>query len=108
MTDLRRGVLVVLVCALSGCSECNAPPGTTYFERNIEPILSQKCVGNTSGCHSPNVGDPFQFSAGNLDLSSFAGVQKRLAISVMSSSEKSMRWPCYAVETHHPRQSSRS
>ncbi|HEY1548684.1 MAG TPA: hypothetical protein VGG28_12735, partial [Kofleriaceae bacterium] len=68
MTDLRRGVLVVLVCALGGCSDCNAPAGTTYFERNIEPILTQKCVGNTSGCHSPNVGDPFQFAAGNLDL----------------------------------------
>ncbi len=77
MTDLRRGVLVVLVCALGGCSDCNAPAGTTYFERNIEPILTQKCVDNTSGCHSPNVGDPFQFAAGNLDLSSFEGVQKR-------------------------------
>jgi len=77
MTELRRGVLVVLVCALGGCSECNAPAGQTYFERNIEPILSQKCAGNTSGCHAANVGDPYQFAAGNFDVTSFANVQKR-------------------------------
>src|SRR6185295_12600607 len=44
---------------------------------NIEPILTQKCAGNTSGCHSTNAGDPFQFAAGNLDVTSFENVQKR-------------------------------
>src|SRR5580698_9322802 len=77
MTELRRGVLVVLVCAFGGCSDCNAPPGVTYFEQNIQPILLQKCATNTSGCHAANVGDPYQFAAGNFDVTTFANVQKR-------------------------------
>lgn len=72
--DLRRGVLLgVLVAA--GCSD--SPPGRTYFQRNIQPILSQKCAGNTSGCHQANTDDPYSFAAGNFDVSSFANVQKR-------------------------------
>jgi hypothetical protein len=72
--DLRRGVLLgVLVAA--GCSD--SPPGRTYFQRNIQPILSQKCAGNTSGCHQANPSDPYSFAAGNLDVTSFANVQKR-------------------------------
>src|SRR5689334_25434237 len=72
--DLRRGVLVGVV-VLSGCGD--SPPGRTYYERNIEPILLQKCAGNTSGCHSTNADDPYQFAAGNFDVTSFANVQKR-------------------------------
>jgi hypothetical protein len=73
---LRRGGLVVLVvAAAAGCGD--PPPGRTFYQRNIEPILLQKCAGNTSGCHSTNTGDPFQFAAGNFDVSSFANVQKR-------------------------------
>lgn len=72
--DLRRGVLLgVLLC--SACSD--SPPGRTFFERNIAPILDQKCAGNTSGCHSTNVDDPYDFAAGNLDVTSFENVQKR-------------------------------
>jgi hypothetical protein len=72
--DFRRGVLVgsLLLCA---CGD--SPPGRTYYERNIEPILIQKCAGNTSGCHSTNVGDPYAFAAGNFDVTSFENVQKR-------------------------------
>ena len=77
MTDLRRGVLVVLVCTFGGCSDCNAPQGETYFEENIQPILLQKCATNTSGCHAANAGDPYQFASGNLDVTSFANIQKR-------------------------------
>ncbi|HEY1811297.1 MAG TPA: hypothetical protein VGG74_03015 [Kofleriaceae bacterium] len=77
MTDLRRGVLVLLVCTFGGCSDCNAPQGETYFEENIQPILLQKCATNTSGCHAANVGDPFQFASGNLDVTTFANIQKR-------------------------------
>ncbi|MGE5184299.1 MAG: hypothetical protein ACM31C_19655 [Acidobacteriota bacterium] len=72
--DLRRGVLVAVI-ALAACSD--SPPGRTYYQRNIEPILLQKCAGNTSGCHAANVDDPYQFAAGNLDVTSFANVQKR-------------------------------
>ena len=58
-----------------GCGD--PPPGRTFYERNIEPILLQSCSQNTGGCHSTNPGDPFQFAAGNLDVTSFENVQKR-------------------------------
>jgi hypothetical protein len=75
--DLRRGVLLLLVSTLAplGCS--TPAPGKTYYQRNIEPILQQKCAGNTSGCHVANADDPYQFAAGNFDVSTFANVQKR-------------------------------
>lgn len=79
MTDSPRG-LAVLLCAASaiGTAGCgNSPPGRTYYERNIEPILVQKCAGNTSGCHSVNSDDPYAFAGGNFDVTSFANVQKR-------------------------------
>ncbi|MEZ4359861.1 MAG: hypothetical protein R3B48_06745 [Kofleriaceae bacterium] len=60
---------------VSACSD--APPGRSYFERNIQPILTQGCAGNTSGCHRTNPDDPFQFAAGNFDVTSFEAVQKR-------------------------------
>jgi hypothetical protein len=72
--DLRRGVLAGFV-VFAACSD--APPGRTFYQRNIEPILLQKCAGNTSGCHAANVDDPYQFAAGNFDVTSFANVQKR-------------------------------
>src|SRR5436190_11123958 len=70
-----RGVLVGIAVVVAGCSD--APPGRTFYERNIEPILMQKCAGNTSGCHSTNADDPYAFAAGNLDVTSFENVQKR-------------------------------
>jgi hypothetical protein len=72
--DLRRGVLLGILLT-AACSD--APPGRTFYQRNIEPILIQKCAGNTSGCHSTNEGDPYAFAAGNLDVTSFENVQKR-------------------------------
>jgi len=72
--DLRRGVLFG-VLAFAACDD--GPPGRTFYERNIEPILTQQCAGNTSGCHSINAGDPYAFAAGNLDVTSFENVQKR-------------------------------
>ncbi|MDQ3334521.1 MAG: hypothetical protein M4D80_05130 [Myxococcota bacterium] len=67
--------ILVGICVLSACGD--SPPGRTYYERNIEPILLQKCAGNTSGCHSINEGDPFAFAAGNLDVTTFENIQKR-------------------------------
>jgi WD40 repeat protein len=64
-----------LAAAAAGCGD--PPPGRTFYQRNIEPILQQKCAGNTSGCHSTNPGDAYQFAAGNFDVTSFDNVQKR-------------------------------
>jgi hypothetical protein len=72
--DLRRGVLLGIL-VLGACGD--SPPGRTFYERNIQPILTQKCAGNTSGCHSTNEGDPYAFAAGNFDVTSFENVQKR-------------------------------
>nr|HEX4314074.1 hypothetical protein [Kofleriaceae bacterium] len=70
-----RGIFCgVLLCA-TACG--NTPPGRTFYERNIEPILIDKCSSNTSGCHRANPDDPYQFAAGNFDVTSFANVQKR-------------------------------
>lgn len=70
---MRWGILALVVCAACG----DSPPGRTFYQRNIEPILTQKCAGNTSGCHSTNPDDPYKFAAGNFDVSSFENVQKR-------------------------------
>ena len=64
-----------VILVVGACSD--SPKGRTFYERNVEPILLQKCAGNTSGCHSTNEGDPFAIAAGNLDVTSFENVQKR-------------------------------
>jgi Tol biopolymer transport system component len=72
---MASAAVVCAALAPTGCGD--SPPGRTFYERNIEPILVQKCAGNTSGCHSTNPDDPFQFAAGNFDVTSYANVQKR-------------------------------
>src|SRR5437762_2317382 len=73
-----RGSLSLSIVALVAAAGCgDPPPGRTYYQRNIEPILLQKCAGNTSGCHRANADDPYEFAAGNLDVSSFENIQKR-------------------------------
>jgi hypothetical protein len=72
---MRAPSCAVVILLLSGCG--GSAPGKTYYQRNIEPILLQKCSGNTSGCHAANADDPYQFAAGNFDVTSFANVQKR-------------------------------
>src|SRR3954469_14198572 len=78
-TDRFRSILLSLVGVVAiGATGCgDSPPGRTFYQRNIEPILTQKCAGNTSGCHSTNADDPYQFAAGNFDVTSFENVQKR-------------------------------
>ena len=62
--------------ALGACGSDN-PPGKTFYQREIEPILVGSCAGNTGGCHAVDEADPFGFAAGNLDVTSFASVQHR-------------------------------
>jgi len=79
MTNMQphaRALAVVLIVGAAACGG-DPPPGRTYYQRDIEPILVQSCAGNTSGCHSTNVGDQYQVAAGNFDVTSFDNVQKR-------------------------------
>jgi hypothetical protein len=57
-----------------GCSK-QAPAERHYYDQHIQPVFNSFCVGNTSPCH--RVDNDTQTAAGNLDLSSFEGVQKR-------------------------------
>lgn len=52
------------------------PEPTTYFDRTISPILTTSCVRTNTGagCH---VADPKGNALGNLDVASFAGLNKR-------------------------------
>jgi hypothetical protein len=70
-----KASLCLSITLLGACG--SAPPGKTYYQQNIEPILLQKCAGNTSGCHAANADDPYAFAAGNFDVTSFDNVQKR-------------------------------
>jgi WD40-like Beta Propeller Repeat len=64
--------------SLSGC-RATPPPEEHFYDVHIQPIFNTFCVGNTSPCHSIAT-DPVTGTStalGNLDLSSFEGVQKR-------------------------------
>jgi hypothetical protein len=73
---LAAAAVAAVSAVAVGCGG-DSPPGRTFYERSIEPILEQKCAGNTSGCHSTNSDDAFEFAAGNFDVTSFENVQKR-------------------------------
>src|SRR5215813_4961786 len=75
MRVMHRLGAISLVAAVAGCG--SPPPGKTYYERTIEPILQQSCAKGAGGCHTANPDDPYQFSLGNFDVSSFENVQKR-------------------------------
>ena len=77
--EMRRATLLLAsLCALSAAACGDSPPGKTYFERSIQPILNDSCVRGTSGCHdAKNSDSQYNFAAGNLDLTSFENVQKR-------------------------------
>ena len=72
----RFGCLVLATsAALYGC-HVNQPPEEHFYDVHIQPILTNFCVGNTSPCHRPD-SVTGTTALGNLDLSSFEGVQKR-------------------------------
>ena len=74
--SMRRVPLVG--AALAGLVACSdPPPGDSYYDHFIAPVLIQNCASNVSGCHKANEGDAAQFAAGNFDVTSFENVQKR-------------------------------
>ena len=68
----RAGLALVAVSV--GCT-VKQPVEHHFYDQHIQPILTTFCVGNTSPCHSVDPGT--KTALGNLDLSSFEGVQKR-------------------------------
>lgn len=60
---------------LASC-KTNEPETTTYFDRTISPILTTSCVRTNTGagCH---VANDKGNALGNLDVASFAGVNRR-------------------------------
>jgi hypothetical protein len=72
---MRRAFLAVTLVA--GCQSSEAPPGQSYFDRVVEPILAESCAKGSSGCHAADPKDPLGFAAGNLDVTSFANIHKR-------------------------------
>jgi len=69
---VRRWLFLLLVPA--ACAQ-QKPPERHFYDQQIQPIFDRFCVGNTSPCHKV---DPASGTAlGNLDLSSFEGVQRR-------------------------------
>src|ERR1700730_5663571 len=71
------GVLLAVVAAsAAGACTTKQPLPSTYFNRTIAPILQSSCVrtNNGAGCH---VADPKGNAFGNLDLSTFEGVDRR-------------------------------
>src|SRR5580698_5712439 len=78
----RLAALGALALAVVGC-HVNQPPQEHFYDVHIQPIFNSFCVGNTSPCHKIDPSTGFdggiagQTALGNLDLSSFEGVQKR-------------------------------
>ena len=71
----RKGALWLACAALAGGCLTKKPPENHFYDQHVQPILKSFCVGNTSPCHAV---DPATGTAlGNLDLTSFEGIQKR-------------------------------
>jgi hypothetical protein len=68
--------LAVVVASGSGACTTKQPQPSTYYDRSIAPILQSSCVRTNTGagCH---VADDKGNAFGNLDLTTFAGVDRR-------------------------------
>ena len=71
------GARVVWLAAAAAAAGCTVKQNQDqhFYDQHIQPILNTFCVGNTSPCHKVDPGT--QTALGNLDLTSFEGVQKR-------------------------------
>ncbi len=76
MHRLLVGLQVGVLATASAC-QSQPPTGQQYYDRVIQPILTQSCSRGASGCHTADPADPFSFAAGNLDVTSFANLHKR-------------------------------
>lgn len=67
------GTISCAALLLVACDGSKAT-GQSYYEREIEPIIVNSCIGSVSPCHKDN-GEGI--AQGNLDLTSFENIQKR-------------------------------
>ncbi|MCC6215778.1 MAG: PD40 domain-containing protein [Polyangiaceae bacterium] len=82
MARLVRAALVAgvvgaaVVGGVPGCTREERPAETTYYERNIAPILQESCASSptTSGCH---VADSRGNALGNLSVASYGDLSLR-------------------------------
>ncbi|MEO8796546.1 MAG: hypothetical protein ABI551_01555, partial [Polyangiaceae bacterium] len=72
---MSLGIGIALVPNTTGCSKKDSDQ-STYFDRTISPILTTSCV-NTNTNASCHVATPRGSALGNLDLSTFDGVNHR-------------------------------
>ena len=70
---LWLGAVAPMVLA-AGCLTKD-PPEARFYDQHVQPILKNFCVGNTSPCHA--IDQATGTALGNLDLTSFEGIQKR-------------------------------
>jgi len=68
-----RRLLPILALVAVGCDD-QPPAGPQYYERVIQPILTQNCVFNQGACHKD---DGNGNALGNLDLTSYANTTRR-------------------------------
>ncbi|HVR61958.1 MAG TPA: hypothetical protein VMU50_08670, partial [Polyangia bacterium] len=67
-------LLLVVGAAVPACQK-SAPPEQHFYDLHVQPVFNTFCVGNTSPCH--RIDPASGVALGNLDLSSFEGVQRR-------------------------------
>jgi hypothetical protein len=72
---MRTLLLVGSMAVVAAGCLTKDPPEQHFFEQHVQPVLNTFCVGNTSPCHAIDPGT--KTALGNLDLTSFAAVQKR-------------------------------
>src|SRR6476620_9916912 len=70
-----RAVGALACVVLTGGCLTKKPPEQHFFDQHVQPILRSFCVGNTSPCHA--IDKDTGTALGNLDLTSFEGIQKR-------------------------------
>ncbi len=76
MPRIAHILLAVSVGAIGISVSCSNPeaPGSSYYDRNIAPILRSSCEGAVAPCHRD---DGTGSALGNLDVSSFDSIKKR-------------------------------
>jgi len=63
-----------LACALTACKAGEPAPTSSYYDREIAPILDHSCSRQTGGCHME---DDRGNALGNLDTTSFEKLARR-------------------------------